>query len=56
VINGWYQITLTGIPTGTSTDNIYAQIGLLQTATGALSYTGDGSSGVYIWGSSLVRD
>jgi hypothetical protein len=52
--NGWYRI----IATGTAAASATGYIGLyLSTAPGSsdgtVSYTGDGSSGVYVWGAQL---
>lgn len=48
--NGWYRIhlTTTTTTTGSGVVNI-----ALTTADGTLSYTGDGTSGLYIWGAQL---
>lgn len=46
--NGWYRCTITGIVGGTSNNiTLYTAIG---TNT---SYTGDGTSGVFVWGAQL---
>ena len=50
--NGWYRLTLSGKPS-TSSNNTRADIYLLQTQAGAASYTGNGYSGLYIWGAQL---
>ena len=44
--NGWYRCIVTGTPVNTNS-LIYLASG------GAASYTGDGTSGVYIWGAQL---
>lgn len=45
---GWYKCEVTVTATGTGS-NAYHQINLLD-ATGASSYTGDGTSGLFLWG------
>jgi hypothetical protein len=47
--NGWYRISLTGDPTGTR----YHAVGISD-ADNIGIYTGDGTSGIYIWGASLT--
>ena len=47
--NGWFRLRLTGL-IAAKTDG---QVQILMTATGAESYTGDGTSGIYIWGAQL---
>ena len=49
--NGWYRITVTGF--GTST-NGSLQIELLD-ASGSRTYTGDGYSGIYLWGAQVEQ-
>jgi hypothetical protein len=49
--NGWYRCTLSGI-TNTSGTTFRAIVFVVQTA-GSTSYTGDGYSGLYIWGAQL---
>ena len=49
--NGWYRCTVTRIATVTAT--IYYQIRTRNPSAADLSYTGDGYSGVYIWGAQL---
>lgn len=48
--NGWYRITATSTATGSGTG--YWQLNLCNVA-GTISYTGDGTSGVYLWGAQL---
>jgi len=50
--NGWYRCIITGTSDSTTT-NIYVNIGQTATSTSISSYTGDGVSGVYIWGAQL---
>jgi hypothetical protein len=47
--NGWYYCTVTSTMTGTSRG---VEIWLVDNS-GATSYTGDGTSGIYIWGAQL---
>jgi hypothetical protein len=49
--NGWYRCTLSGI-TNTSGTTFRAIVFVVQTA-GSTTYTGDGYSGIYIWGAQL---
>jgi hypothetical protein len=52
VDNGWYRCSVTA--TASSTGSSYLYIGLRQNSAPATdSYTGDGYSGVYIWGAQL---
>lgn len=48
--NGWYRVTATATATGSGTG--YWQVYLCN-ATGSNTYTGDGTSGIYIWGADL---
>lgn len=47
--NGWYRCSITAIASGTGSTTSY--IYLSSNATG--TYTGDGTSGLYIWGAQL---
>lgn len=47
---GWYRCTATGVSDGTSAQ-IY--INVSDTASLSKSFTGDGTSGIYIWGAQL---
>lgn len=49
--NGWYRVTMTTIA-ATSTGANSASIRLVD-ASNANSYTGDGTSGIYLWGAQL---
>ena len=50
-INGWYRVTLTTIAaTGTGPNALSFR---LTDNTNATSYTGDGTSGIYLWGAQL---
>ena len=50
--NGWYRISITDISTGTGSSvtkcNVYATTG-----NNVISYTGDGFSGISVWGAQL---
>jgi hypothetical protein len=48
--NGWYRISVTGEALATASTNFMTR--LVSTGT-TISYTGDGYSGVYIWGAQL---
>ncbi len=48
--NGWYRISITVIATTGSTANLALR---LATGDNTSSYTGDGVSGIYIWGAQL---
>lgn len=50
--NGWYRCSVTGTPGGaitTITNSLYMQTSY----QGSINYTGDGTSGVYLWGAQL---
>jgi hypothetical protein len=49
--NGWYRCTYTLIFGGTDT-TVFTDINLVNTGT-TISYTGDGTSGIYLWGAQL---
>ena len=49
--NGWYNITLTT----TATLRVDFQIYLAESDGGVPSYTGDGVSGIYVWGAQLEQ-
>lgn len=49
--NGWYRIAITA--TGDATTNGFGSFINTCDASGSGSYTGDGASGVYIWGAQL---
>ena len=47
--NGWYRVSLTA-----TTGNTAGQVQIYAaTADGTISYTGDGASGLYLWGAQL---
>jgi hypothetical protein len=48
--NGWYRCSVSGTALGSS---IYTCVISLATANGVDSYTGDGTSGIYLWGAQL---
>jgi hypothetical protein len=48
--NGWYTCTLTFTPAAAGGDNAYVY---LASADNVVTYTGDGTSGIYIWGADL---
>ncbi|HEX2753259.1 MAG TPA: host specificity factor TipJ family phage tail protein [Alphaproteobacteria bacterium] len=52
---GWWRVAVAGTvnPAG-SGDPVYAQIRMAD-ALGSLSYAGDGSSGIYIWGAHVTQ-
>jgi hypothetical protein len=50
--NGWYRISGTATTSGTN----YAIRLTLLDPSGNVSYTGDGASGIYIWGGQLERN
>lgn len=51
--NGWYRCVGTMLPTSSGTNNVY--ITLVNSGT-TTNYTGDGSSGIFIWGAQLEAD
>jgi hypothetical protein len=48
--NGWYRVSISAATTTTASGNVF--IYTAQDAT-TFSYTGDGTSGIYIWGAQL---
>ena len=50
--NGWYRISATSLATATVSGNIAVHLG--QSGT-TVSYTGDGTSGLFIWGSQIEK-
>jgi len=51
--NGWYRVSIVSTPNSAGTGTP-AQIGVTtQTSVGSVLYTGDGASGVYIWGAQI---
>ena len=55
ISNGWYRCELTATKTITGNFNISYAPKLTSTASRNASYTGDGTSGVYIWGAQLEQ-
>ena len=52
--NGWYRCSITGTATTTASATIGILLANSSAATGAAAiYTGDGYSGIYIWGAQL---
>lgn len=47
---GWYRLSVVSIPTTTTTELV--QLVLVNTGTN-IAYTGDGTSGIYVWGAQL---
>lgn len=50
--NGWYHCVVISPPTTVSNQVIYSVFRLID-ATGNAGYTGDGTSGIYLWGAQL---
>ena len=51
--NGWFRVTVIGTGTGTA-NNVYFQIATTAHSTASdQTYTGDGTSGLYLWGAQL---
>ena len=48
--NGWYRCSITATTTSTANNGVYIQPAAVN---GSASYTGDGTSGIYIWGAQL---
>ena len=48
--NGWYRCVGTMLPTSSGTNNVFITLVNTGTTTG---YTGDGSSGIFLWGAQL---
>lgn len=49
---GWFRITLAGRPrVGSSDTGLFVRLGLM--SSGSESYTGDNTSGIYLWGAQL---
>ena len=48
--NGWYRCSFTFLPVSYAAASAYVA---LANADGAASYTGDGTSGIYVWGAQL---
>jgi hypothetical protein len=52
--NNWYRCIMTATATATATGNTSIVMGALSTST-AQNYTGDGTSGIYLWGAQLEQ-
>lgn len=50
--NGWYRVEVSGIPATANTGAVRLTC-RMETALGGTGYTGDGSSGMYVWGAQL---
>jgi hypothetical protein len=50
--NGWYRCSITFVPTTTGTFNIQVRIA---SADNVPTYTGNGTSGIFIWGAQIVE-
>jgi hypothetical protein len=50
--NGWYRCSITFVPTVTGNFNIHLRIA---SADNVPTYTGNGTSGIFIWGAQLVE-
>jgi len=51
--NGWYRCSVTGVSSGTTT-SLFLQLATSTTASSS-TYTGDGTSGIYLWGAQLEQ-
>ena len=51
--NGWYRCSVTGTSSGT-TSSLFLQLAT-GTTSASSTYTGDGTSGIYIWGAQLEQ-
>ena len=52
---GWWRFAVSGtVNPGGGGDAVYAQIRMAN-APGSLSYTGDGTSGIYVWGAHVTQ-
>jgi len=50
--NGWFRLSVTGIPSTASVNDLKCRIVLINAST---IYTGDGTSGIYLWGAQLEQ-
>jgi hypothetical protein len=53
--NGWYRCTLTGTPSTTAGTTLRNIVYLQATSGGGTGYTGNGYSGIFLWGASLEQ-
>jgi hypothetical protein len=51
--NGWYRCTITGTATATATGTLFIQVNSTQTLATDDTFTGDGTSGIYLWGAQV---
>jgi hypothetical protein len=51
--NGWYRCSVTGTATGSSSTTAFLQVNSTQTLATDDTFTGDGTSGIYLWGAQL---
>jgi hypothetical protein len=51
--NGWWRLVVVGIASATATSSIFDIFLLSGNASSASSYTGNGTSGLYVWGAQL---
>ena len=52
IVDGWYRISVTGTTTtGIGNIGVYSQLSV----GGSVNYTGDGSSGLYLWGAQVTE-
>ena len=52
--DGWFRISLTSTK-GDGSSALTLRVGIAQVSTTTISYTGNGTSGLYVWGAQLVR-
>ena len=52
--NGWFRISLTSTK-GDGSSALTLHVGIAQISTTTISYTGNGTAGLYVWGAQLVR-
>jgi protein tyrosine phosphatase (PTP) superfamily phosphohydrolase (DUF442 family) len=54
--NDWLRVTISGIPASSNSGSLYAcRISFLKNDNSNLIYTGDGTSGIYLWGAQLEQ-
>ncbi len=51
--NGWFRISLTSTK-GDGSSALTLHVGIAQVSTTTISYTGNGTAGLYVWGAQLV--
>jgi hypothetical protein len=52
LVNGWYRISITATATSTTTTTVQIRV---SSNSGTGFYTGDGTSGIYVWGAMLEQ-